>query len=400
MLISFNLNLTLTLTLTLTDLVNAMSSPESPNRIPRHRPAIVASRSDALPVPTRSGALASLIRNRSHSSLSPSVSSHHRPDDEEAAPNSHDDDGDSAFGRLLISERRLGRILKRQQSRSMNLIGKSNPRYRWDQYWKHEAELKHMKKPLYDYLLCLYPCTNCCSREYYKRTNELIQQYMYIDLLLDSAIPHDLLNEYSEELEASAFRPVSVPETIVEDPSATTSSSSSTPEDTPAAYDTLSPAGRGAAQLKRSPKDIFRSSEEMPLLAARDGDEEEDQEGYFSPPGQTEPASHGTDTPGPKPYSPWLDDAQVESDSPIVSLAIWVNMIANAVLLAGKVVVVFSVPSMSVIASLVDAVLDLLSTAIVWTTTRLISSSQKDQFRYPVGRGRYVPRISSLNHSK
>ena len=35
------------------------------------------------------------------------------------------------------------------------------------------------------------------SREYYERTNELIQQYMYIDCLLDSSIPHDLLNEYS-----------------------------------------------------------------------------------------------------------------------------------------------------------------------------------------------------------
>ena len=74
-----------------------------------------------------------------------------------------------------------------------------------------------------------------------------------------------------------------------------------------------------------------------------------------------------------------------------MTLAIWVNFIANGILLAGKLVVVFSVPSMSVLASLVDAVLDFLSTAIVWTTTRLISASQQDQYSYPVGRRRLEP---------
>ena len=45
-----------------------------------------------------------------------------------------------------------------------------------------------------------------------------------------------------------------------------------------------------------------------------------------------------------------------------------------------------SVPSVSVLASLVDAALDFLSTGIVWTTTWLIS--QQDQYKYPVGRRR------------
>ena len=74
-----------------------------------------------------------------------------------------------------------------------------------------------------------------------------------------------------------------------------------------------------------------------------------------------------------------------------MTLAIWVNFIANAALLAGKIVVVISTPSMSVLASLVDAVLDFLSTAIVWITTRLISASQQDQYSYPVGRRRLEP---------
>jgi hypothetical protein len=31
-----------------------------------------------------------------------------------------------------------------------------------------------------------------------ERTNSLLQQYIYIDRLLDSSLPHNLLNEYSE----------------------------------------------------------------------------------------------------------------------------------------------------------------------------------------------------------
>jgi hypothetical protein len=119
----------------------------------------------------------------------------------------------------------------------------------------------------------------------------------------------------------------------------------------------------------------------MPLLLqqqeAEDAHEEDDH-----------PPSIHSDGFGPRPYLPWLEDAEVDSYDPVVTLAIWVNLVANTILLAGKIVVIASVPSMSVLASLVDAVLDFLSTAIVWLTTRLISAGQKDQFRYPVGRKR------------
>ena len=91
---------------------------------------------------------------------------------------------------------------------------------------------------------------------------------------------------------------------------------------------------------------------------------------------------------GPRPNLPWLEDGDIDSDDPVVTLAIWINFIANTILLAGKIAVIVSVPSMSVLASLVDAVLDFLSTAIVWTTTRLISASHHDQYSYPVGRRR------------
>ncbi|KAG5756439.1 hypothetical protein H9Q69_007858 [Fusarium xylarioides] len=364
-----------------------MSSPNTPSKHGSHaqlrRPSLLSNEDSHNPLGTRSGALQSLIRSRSHQSiqsLSSSVPAHPPsfwmgPDDEETGLLRHDHD---ELGRLLADERRLTQLLHGPQNRSAKLIGRSNPRYRWEQYWKPEEELAAMSKPL---------------REYYERTNELIQQYLYIDALLDSAIPHDLLNEYQAELEASAFRPLDVPDTINEEPSTTSDSpplTGSTPVSasiTPGSYGTVSvKASNSTTKLPatRTPQDIFRSSENLPLLQRQDQSEDEDDE---QPP---RPVTQEDDN-GPKPLLPWLEDAEIDSDDPIVTLAIWVNFIANAILLAGKLVVIVSVPSMSVLASLVDAVLDFLSTVIVWITTRLISSSHQDQYSYPVGRRKLEP---------
>ena len=207
---------------------------------------------------------------------------------------------------------------------------------------------------------------------------------MYIDCLLDSTIPHDLLNEYQTELEASAFRPLDVPDTIREEHSTSSNSPPSVWNPGNGIGDrTFAPGSYGTVNgnvkplpLTRTPKDIFRSSESLPLL------QREDDEDVPSLPDTVDDGS------GPKPNLPWLEDGDIDSDDPIVTLAIWVNFIANGILLAGKLAVVVSVPSMSVLASLVDAILDFLSTAIVWTTTRIISSSHQDQYSYPVGRRR------------
>ncbi|EEU47732.1 uncharacterized protein NECHADRAFT_89986 [Fusarium vanettenii 77-13-4] len=349
------------------------------------RPSLLSNDESHNPLGTRSGHLQSLIRSRSTQSMQSvtgSLHSHHShpttpfwmgPDDEETAllhVRPHDND---ELGRLLSDERRLTQLLNGPQNRSAKLIGRSNPRYRWEQYWKPEEELASMSKPL---------------REYYERTNELIQQYLYIDALLDSAIPHELLNEYQTELEASAFRPIDVPDTINEEPSTASDSppmSGSTPASfTPGSYGTVK-ANNSSTKLPatRTPKDIFRSSESLPMLQRQVGDDEDDE-----PP--TAPVTQ-EDGAGPKPILPWLEDAEVDSDDPIVTLAIWVNFIANGILLAGKLAVIVSVPSMSVLASLVDAVLDFLSTVIVWITTRLISASQQDQYSYPVGRRKLEP---------
>lgn len=72
--------------------------------------------------------------------------------------------------------------------------------------------------------------------------------------------------------------------------------------------------------------------------------------------------------------------------------AININVIANVLLLTGKIVAAFSSGSLSLIASLVDSALDLLCTLIVYTTNKLVgwrlSALQK---KFPVGRKRLEP---------
>ncbi|WYZ42960.1 hypothetical protein EsH8_VI_000659 [Colletotrichum jinshuiense] len=353
-----------------------MSSPQEPNRSssPRvgsfKRPSVLSADHDPNPLATRgNGALVTLIGNRSNATLRESMKSPayhqlgHEDDDHESTSllGFLHRDSDDDHHRSAAEERRLSELIFGPQMRSMRLIGNSNPRYQWERYWKTEAELEAMPKHI---------------RQYYERNNDLIRMYLYIDQLLDSSVPHDLLNEYHQALDASAYRPVDVPQTITEE--------SSTPTSPPArglAYGTASAQNSSTEQSssansiqqkpKRNPKDIFRPTEATPLLDTFD-----EEEGLPDL---------------PKPEIPWLEDSDLDSSDPIVTLAIWVNFVANAVLLLGKILVVISVPSVSVLASLVDAVLDFLSTAIVWTTTRLIAASQNDQHSYPVGRRRLEP---------
>ncbi|OAQ99279.1 hypothetical protein LLEC1_02295 [Akanthomyces lecanii] len=335
--------------------------------------------------------LTSMMRSRSQQSLSSAWRNPYASDDEEPVrgrPRGHPPEDDE-LERLLHDESRLSQILHGPQNRSMNLIGKSNPRYRWNSYWKTDEELQGMSAKL---------------REYYERTNDLIQQYMYIDCLLDSTVPHELLNEYNAELEASAFRGVDIPNTISEEPDSSSLSGSTTDQfNGGVSYGSTNtlpplPSSESANKTpplpaKRTPKDIFRSSENLTMLPQNQAaEEEEDIRRSVADERRPllQPDSKDLEN-GPRPLLPWLEDGEVDSNDPVVTLAIYVNLIANVVLLVGKIIVIISVPSMSVLASLVDAVLDFLSTAIVWTTTRLIASSSSDLDRYPVGRTRLEP---------
>lgn len=94
----------------------------------------------------------------------------------------------------------------------------------------------------------------------------------------------------------------------------------------------------------------------------------------------------------PQPVIPaFSPDEETDSSDRIVTVAIYLNLAANTLLLALKIVVTILTSSVSVLASLVDAALDFLSTAIVWTTTHVINSTVRDTHNYPVGRRRLEP---------
>ena len=259
-------------------------------------------------------------------------------------------DGPSpAKSRLSKMDRRMSgvsdgsEVLMTPQMRSMRLIGKNNSRYQWEQYYKSDEELKKTKKPI---------------REYYQRNNHLISSYLYIDRLLDSSLPHNLIQEYNQP----ANPDLHIPKTISEE-----SNSNLDDQHPSASIEPLSNGHGSQMKVKRTPKALYKvPDEDTPLL----GDDAQD---------------------GPKAYEMQNADEgnDSESGSKVVTVAIYVNLAANAILLAGKIAVIALTSSLSVLASLVDAALDFLSTAIVWTTTKLIS--QQDQYSYPVGRRRLEP---------
>jgi divalent metal cation (Fe/Co/Zn/Cd) transporter len=258
-------------------------------------------------------------------------------------------------------------ILNTPQMRSMRLIGNSNPRYRWQQYFKTEEQLKEMKKPL---------------REYYERCNYLISHYIYIDRLLDSSLPHNLIQEYQHQAMAKAQPWNHTMDTIaeVQEPSsATTPTTAGTPTSagqTGGASPSLQP------KVKRTPKNLYKlpePSEQTPLLLK--GVEEEPEEVGADETDKLLGENIDLEL--------LVEDEGVESNDPVVKVALYINLVANAVLLAAKIAVIVLTSSLSVLASLVDAALDFLSTAIVWTTTKLIS--HQDQYAYPIGRRRLEP---------
>ncbi|WPG97318.1 metal tolerance protein 3 [Acrodontium crateriforme] len=282
-------------------------------------------------------------------------------DHEVAAEPLHKSQSTSGWGFGDYSEERrssmAASILHTPQMRSQRLIGNSNPRYRWEKYFKNEDELKAMSKPL---------------RQYYERNNFLIQHYRYIDKLLDSSLPHDLLQEYQGPKATQNLDLSDVPTTICEEDSPTDSPQNSEPREFSESSNT---SNSTQLKVKRTPKDIYRvkersqDDESTPLL--RTIASEDDEEAQLGMPPDLE------------------IEEEAGSQSRIVSIAIYINMIANTILLILKIVVVALSSSVSVLASLVDAALDFLSTAIVWITTRLIAHN--DQYAYPIGRRRLEP---------
>ncbi|EPQ63587.1 hypothetical protein BGT96224_A21320 [Blumeria graminis f. sp. tritici 96224] len=330
-------------------------STPSQKKINFSRTRFSANIEDASPMATHgNGMLGSLIQSRSNASLHSGFLRRHSSvlrcrdltSDEENALRFGGDWADlNEFH--SADERRLESVLNGPQMRSQRLIGNSNSRYQWgltrgvlEKYWKTEAELKAMKAPI---------------RKYYERINNLVKQYIYIDRILDSSLPHDLLNEYNNvPTYGTQRKEPAVPPMITEEEERTTQANAS-----------INPIEAPPKKIKRTPRELYKvSNEQAPLL---------------QPQGESNSSND----------LPEHEDDSVEIGDRIVQVAININLTANLFLLAGKIVTIFMTNSLSVLASLVDAILDLLSTAIIWTTTKMIE--RQDYHSYPIGRRRLEP---------
>jgi cation diffusion facilitator family transporter len=262
-------------------------------------------------------------------------------------------------------------LLNTPQVRSQRLIGSTNPRYQWEQYWKSDEELAKIKSK--------------SVRKYYERNNYLIQHYLYIDRLLDSSLPHDLIQEYQSPHNRSAVRKGSwqkdLPETIDEIEPEEAGTPPRIYHERAGSADSIFADGGFYADAHPPPQKIKRTKDLYNVKKANTSDENGEQEPLLT--GENSEADLES---GPRPPDLELEE---EASSRIVTVAIIINLIANSLLLVLKIIVVVLSSSVSVLASLVDAALDFLSTAIVGLTTRLISRT--DQYAYPIGRRRLEP---------
>lgn len=126
-------------------------------------------------------------------------------------------------------------------------------------------------------------------RRYYERNNHLIQQYLYIDRLLDSSLPHDLLGEYNQPLQRATSR-INIPATIDESPASTpgpVTGSISKDSVITAEPESINGNANGVVapqKVKRTPKNLYKIpdvNENTPLLTVHP--EESDLQGRVMP---------------------------------------------------------------------------------------------------------------------
>jgi Cation efflux family len=189
---------------------------------------------------------------------------------------------------------------------------------------------------------------------------------------LDSSLPHDLIQEYEHQQSNShATRPPDVPPTISEELVSAGASSTALSTQSDLTRNGSSPQ---VPKVDRTPRNLFKIpdkkvDENTPLLSEQD---------------ESVPCG-----PNGEPMPQWEPEDDTNIRDKAVKVAIYINIVANAILLVLKIIVTALTSSVSVLAALVDAVLDFLSTAIVWTTTKMIST--RDDYQYPIGRSRLEP---------
>ncbi|BFZ56658.1 hypothetical protein PYCC9005_003705 [Savitreella phatthalungensis] len=219
------------------------------------------------------------------------------------------------------------------ENRAMRLLSNSKERIPWADMLIEDDKIDKIQ--------------NKKLRRYYRDQNDKIRNFMEIDRLLDSSLPRNVIRSYGATTNNSGNRQLG--------PGGRKVDSQNHENGHTKSGSTESSSGSGAG-----------------LLGASHRQEQQDESPEEEPDEQAK-----------------LLEEREAKEHRAVQNAINVNFAANVVLLAAKIAVTLSTNSLSIVASLLDSVLDFLSGVIVLISNRLASAG--DRSKYPVGRSRLEP---------
>lgn len=222
--------------------------------------------------------------------------------------------------------------------RPYRLIGKIRRLIDWGKYEEPQEKLNRMKGEV---------------KKFYKNQNEMIDRYKDIDLLLDTGIQLEMIQNYADNI--------------------STSNSSSDEDDI--VNDNGTPQTENSSVSNNLTIPIAKKMKE----SSTNGSNGSKRNGHIN----------NTLTPG----NIDLESARIlgqghDGSSKVVMYAIYLNFALNVFLLIGKIVVVYLSDSLSLVASLVDSALDFLSTLVIFIANRY---AIKKSSRFPVGRKQLEP---------
>lgn len=233
--------------------------------------------------------------------------------------------------------------------RPFRLIGHVMRLVDWENYRLSDEEIGKLKKRQ--------------VKDFYSTQNDLIDRYEDIDMLLDTGIQLQMIQNYADNTST--------------DSSFNNTESDGDDDEVDVEDQTLLPQ-------KNDCLTVPISSKKMKKKFSADTEISETSK-------STRKKRHIL--PSAVPGNIDLEGAKIlgsphQSSSAIVQYAIYFNFFLNVVLLAGKIVVVYLSDSLSLVASLVDSALDFLSTLIIFIANKYaIKASSK----FPVGRKQLEP---------
>lgn len=227
--------------------------------------------------------------------------------------------------------------------RPFRLIGPVTRLIDWKKYKLSDTSIKNLKSK--------------SLKRFYNEQNDMIDRYEDIDLLLDTGVQIEMIQNYEDNTstDSSSEDDVNNSNSILENFNSNTSKTN-----------TLTvPASK---KVKKQNKVQSVNTESINKIKR---------------------STHLTTVPG----NIDLEGAKIlgtpdESSSSIVTYAIYFNFLLNVVLLIGKFVVIYLSDSLSLIASFIDSALDFLSTLIIFIANKYAA---KKSSKFPVGRKQLEP---------